>query len=305
MWPSIHSLPVGEDSSGLLARVIVSAVMVLIFVGLRPVVRYVVTRQIEDPERRYTVTKSVGYALGVPLVAALTWVWLGDGTGAATYLGILSAGLAIVMQEPLLNVVGFFFLIVKKPFEVGDRIEMSEHVGDVIDIGMWQTTLIEVGKWVDADQSTGRILHIPNSWAIRNTVANYSEGLDYIWDEFDITITYESDVDAAKALLEAAAASHCADVSAHAAEQAKKAAARYVIVYRNLTPIVWTAIAPHGVQLTLRFLVEPRRRRSTASELSSHIIRAVQATDSVEFAYPTTRYFNGPEASTRVETPDV
>ena len=73
-----------------------------------------------------------------------------------TFLGLASAGVAIAMHDTIANLAGWFFIISRKPFKVGDRIEIGEIAGDVIDIRIFQFSLVEIGNWVDAEQSTGR-----------------------------------------------------------------------------------------------------------------------------------------------------
>ena len=63
---------------------------------------------------------------------------------------------------------------------MGDRIQIGEHSGDVIDIAIFKFTLMEIGHWVETDQSTGRVLHVPNGQVFQATVANYSQGFKYI-----------------------------------------------------------------------------------------------------------------------------
>ena len=39
------------------------------------------------------------------------------------------------------------------PFKIGDRIQIQDHQGDVIDIGVFKFTLLEIGNWVDANRN--------------------------------------------------------------------------------------------------------------------------------------------------------
>ncbi|MDA0197098.1 MAG: mechanosensitive ion channel [Bacteroidetes bacterium] len=68
---------------------------------------------------------------------------------------MVSAGLTIALKDPIVNIAGWLFIIIRRPFEVGDRVEIGEHAGDVIDIKIFQFTINEIGKWVDADQEHG------------------------------------------------------------------------------------------------------------------------------------------------------
>lgn len=260
------------------------------------VIRYVATRiatrRIQDMGKRYITTKTITYALGFLTAIALVRIWLGSVAGIAAYLGILSAGIAIALQDPLSNLAAWFYIVSRKPFVVGDRIEVGEHAGDVIDISLFQFSLVEIGKWVDADQSTGRIIHVPNGWVFKKTTSNYTQAFNFIWNELPVTITFESNWEKAKEILTRIANQHSAIKSEHAARQVRSAAQKFMIFFQHLTPIVWTSLADNGVTLTIRYLCEPRRRRSSSAKMWEEILRAFSKCTDIDFAYPTWRMFN-------------
>jgi small-conductance mechanosensitive channel len=223
---------------------------------------------------------------------AVLVIWFGNATGWAAYLGILSAGLAIALQDPVTNLAGWIFISIRKPFAVGDRIEIGDHTGDVIDMRLFQFTLVETGHWVDADQSTGRIIHIPNGWIFRQSTANYTAGFNFIWNELPIVVTFESNWEKAKELLTKVAEKHSILKGEVAQEQIRQAARKYMIYFQHLTPIVWTSVADNGVILTIRYICEPRRRRSSEGAMWEDVLRAFAGADDIDFAYPTTRFYN-------------
>jgi small-conductance mechanosensitive channel len=87
---------------------------------------------------------------------------------------------------------GGVLLILYHPFKAGDRIQVEDNLGDVLDIGSISTTIMEIRGWVDADQYTGRILHIPNSFALNKTIKNYTRDYSFIWDEVRFLLIYVS-----------------------------------------------------------------------------------------------------------------
>src|SRR5690625_7940767 len=101
----------------------------------------------------------------------------------ATFLGLLTAGLAIALRDPVSDFAGWMFIIFKKPFELGDRIQIVEHHGDAIDIRFFKFTILEIGNWVQADQSIGRLIHIPNLYIPRDTNSNYTSNSNFSWNE--------------------------------------------------------------------------------------------------------------------------
>ena len=212
--------------------------------------------------------------------------------GISTFLGIVTAGLAIALGEPITNLAGWAFILMRRPFQVGDRIQIGELRGDVIDVRIFQFTLMEIGNWVEADQSTGRVIHIPNGFVFRQATANYSKGFQYIWDEIGVLITFESDWVKAKEILTQVASDHTEHFSESARRRLARAARKYMIFYSNLTPIVYTSVLDSGVMLTLRFLCEPRQRRGMASVIWESILERFAACDDIDFAYPTQRFFD-------------
>jgi small-conductance mechanosensitive channel len=279
-------------SPEILEKLVWTAVILVAFVTLQRLLVAALTRRIEGAERRYLGTKAISTLLGVVALLALLRIWLGGVTGLVSSIGIISAGLAVALHAPLTNLAGWLFLAVRRPFSIGDRIQIGEHAGDVIDLRLFAFSLVEIRNWVDADQSTGRILHIPNGKVFTDTIANSTQGFDFIWDEIPVIVTFESDWQKAKSILTEIAERHTAIRSEEAQNQVRQAARKYLIRYEHLTPIVWTSVADIGVTLTLRFLTNPRRRRSAANAIWEDILEAFWETDDIDFAYPTVRYYD-------------
>jgi small-conductance mechanosensitive channel len=208
-----------------------------------------------------------------------------------TFFGLLSAGLAIALKDPVLNLAGWVFIVWRRPFEVGDRIEIAGNKGDVIDIRLQQFTLNEIGNWVAADQSSGRIIHVPNGSVFTAPVANYDRGFRYIWNELAVLVTFESDWPLAKEILTRIAFKHAEHLTAQAEQDLLSASRQYLINYTKLTPIVYTKVVDSGVQLTIRYLIEPRKRRGTEHAIWEDILTEFESTPDVELGYHTVRSF--------------
>jgi len=295
-WTAVETFI--ESSLGIGPRtfhaLLASVVVVVGYLAVRGLLASLAGHRIQDVTKRYVATKTINYLLGLVVLIALIRIWLGGVTGIVTYLGLVSAGLAIALQDPLGNLAGWLYLTVRKPFVVGDRIQIGEHAGDVIDVSLFQFTLVEIGKWVDADQSTGRLLHVPNGWLFKYATCNYTKGFNFIWNELPVTVTFESNWEKGKEILTRVATEFSAVKSEHAAQQIRRASQKYMIFFRHLTPIVWTSVAENGVTLTVRYLCLPRNRRSSADKMWEAILREFAAQDDIDFAYPTWRVFNNP-----------
>lgn len=229
---------------------------------IRRFVLKIIYKRHEDARIHYQWRKSsvyVAFGVGVFLIGRM---WFEGFQSISTYLGFLSAGLAIALQDPLANLAGWIFIMWRRPFAVGDRVQIAETRGDVIDQRIFMFTVMEIGNWVDAEQSTGRVIHIPNGKVFRDVLANYSRGFQYIWDEVPVLVTFESDWKKAKKILMRIGNKHAEHLSKSAEQKVKRAAKKYMIFVNKLTPIVYTTVKDSGVMLTIRYLCEPRHQRT-------------------------------------------
>ena len=285
-------------------RVITSLAIIAVIMILRGLVAWIIARRSEDVRFRYHARKVSAYVSASLVLLLLGRIWFTGFQDIGTFLGLVSAGIAIALKDLVASVAGWAYLLWRRPFEVGDRIQIGKHAGDVIDIRLFRFTLIEIGNWVEADQSTGRVILIPNSRILIEAIANYSKGFRYIWNELPVLITFESNWSKAKAILQKIIDDHSAYLSESAMESVRKAAQRSMIIYSTLTPKVWTSVAESGVLLTIRYLCDPRKRRGTAETIWEDILTEFGKCDDIDFAYPTTRrYMNLEEGKLRAGGP--
>ncbi len=202
--------------------------------------------------------------------------------------------MVIVLQKPIVNLVGWVFILSRRPFQVGDRIEIGGVGGDVIDLRIFQFTLMEIGNWVEADQSTGRIVHIPNGKVFEEHLANYGRGFQYIWNESPVQITFESDWRKAKELLQGIVEQHAGWFAEEAERSVRQASQTYMIFYSKLTPTVYTTVRDNGVRLTIRYVCPPRRRRGVEQSIWENVLAVFGPHADIEFAYPTQRFYQRP-----------
>jgi small-conductance mechanosensitive channel len=278
-------LGLSEVEGNLLSSVLLTLALVAVwFVILR-----VTTRRMDDTAALYLTRKVTSYVLAVVAFIGLLTLWIEEVGELGTFLGLLAGGLAIALSDLLKNIAGWAYIMMRRPFRVDDRIEVDGVKGDVIDIRLFRTTLLEIGNWVDADQSTGRIVHVPNGKTLTTPVYNATEAFGYLWHELPMLVTFESDWRRAESMLLAAlegAAGHTAD---EAAERIRRAGRTYKIRYTHLTPTVYLAVRDSGVLLTGRMLVDVRRRRAVEQQVWRTLLDDIAEAPDVALAYPTER----------------
>ncbi len=278
-----------------LDHLILSLIVLAALGVVRSVAGWLVVKNVTDLRLRYRANKLATYTVTILGVFLIGSIWFSGFRSISTFLGLLSAGLAIALKDMISSIAGWLYVLGRKPFEVGDRISIGEHSGDVIDLRLFRFSLLEIGNWVGAEQSTGRVIHVPNSHVFTHTIANYTAGFEYIWNEVPVTITFESDWKKAKKILTAIVQSRYSTLADDAAGAIEKAARSQMIVYSKLTPRVWTGVADIGVTLTLRYLCNPRQRRNTEEEIWEEVLTQFGLADDIDFAYPTMRYYHNAE----------
>jgi len=274
------------------SKIIFTFLFLLIAYLLKILFVKIAWKKIEQIQIRLVVRRIINVIFTLLVLIITTSIWITNFNQLGTFFGLFSAGVAIALKDPLVNVVGWLFIIMRRPFIIGDRIQISTYSGDVIDVSIFQTSILEIGNWVEAEQSTGRIIHLPNGIVFTQGVANYTKGFDYIWNELSILLTFESDWHKAKKLIIGLANDLTSSVIQDATSQIKNASQKYLIKYKNLNPIVYTSVKDSGVQLSLRYLCKVRERRSSENVLWESILQVFEKNEDLEFAYPTHRFYD-------------
>lgn len=113
----------------------------------------------------------------------------------------------------------------------------------------------------------------------------------HIWNEIPVLITFESDWKKTKSILHEIVTNHAEHLSGTAEKEIFEASKNYMIYYKNLTPIVYTKVKNYGVQLTMRYLCNPRKRRSSENEIWEEVLIQFEKHKDIQLAYPTTRFY--------------
>lgn len=264
----------------------------LVLYFLSKVAQRISHKYIQDKKKQYRSRKIIKRTSFIIFLFLITDLWLVKFNSLATFFGLFSAGLAIALKDPITDIAGWLFIIWRKPFDISDRVEVGAHKGDVIDIRLFQFTLIEIGNWVGADQSTGRVIHIPNASVFNNNLANYTAGFQYIWDEIEVVVTFESDWKKAKSIVEEVLNKNTSSIVDKARQEMNDASKKYLILYNNLTPKVYTSVNERGIALTGRYLIASKQRRTMNELIWEDILDQFSLNDTINYAYPSIRYYD-------------
>lgn len=276
-----------NSPSGL--RLIYTVIVIVGFVFVRAILNRWVYKRIDEPEKSYRLKKGTNTFLVILSMIFLAFLWSDHMGSLSTFLGLLSAGLAIALRDFLVNLFAWIFIVTRRPFEVGDRVSIAGVSGDVIDLRLFEFTMLEVDSLNGGEQSTGRLIHMPNARVIAEPLINATMGFGYIWNEVGVLLTFESDWQMAKTRFQSVIDQQSGKITKEAEASLRKASKRYFMYYSALTPIVYTSVEKSGVMLTIRFLCEPRQKRGETEKLWESILGVIAEEEMLELAYPTSR----------------
>lgn len=261
-------------------------VVVLAFLTNKAGIRFINSHP-GDPKEHYRKRQMLSTAVLViaAIVIAILWVRLFQNT--STFVGIVGAGLAIALREPLLSVAGRVAIFAGHIYAVGDRIEINKMSGDVIDVGFFYTRMMEIGNWIKGDQYSGRIVQFANAQIFGAAVFNYTRNFAYIWDEIGLPITYPSNIEAATEIMSKAGDEYTQEYMQGAQRSVEQMRRYFLVSSFELRPQVYLNFDSNYVTLTMRYLVDPKQRRSARNFLFTRILNRVQQRQDISFGSET------------------
>jgi small-conductance mechanosensitive channel len=182
---------------GLLQRFTLGAMaIVLVLVATKAVDALLIDR-LDDVVSRYNLKRVLRLITGIILFFIGLSLLFANWYTAVLSLGLISLILGFALQTPITSFIGWIYILVKKPYRVGDRIKIRDATGDVLDVSYLDTTLWEFGgEYLSTDHPSGRLIKFPNSEVLTSMIYNYSWPLfPYIWNEIKFHVGYDSDLD--------------------------------------------------------------------------------------------------------------
>lgn len=255
--------------------------------GLYLLTSRVLVSQTPDKRRQHDVRNGLRFLFVTAAIIAALGVITNQWVGVLVSLGIVGFAVTFALQQPLFSLIGWFYIMVKRPYQVGDRVKIDDSKGDVVEVDFFVTTLWEInGDLVSSHQPSGRIVTLPNSVVLSSHVYNYSwEGFPYVWNELGVQVSYETDLQFTRELLVDVANEYLGDEMAeHVADYRRRLDETPVELEVEERPTVNVHQRESWIEFRLRYLVHPRRGARTRNELYTRIIdRLNEHPDRVSF----------------------
>jgi len=262
-------------SLGLVEKCVAAIIGILIIHGAFRLLERTLPRQFGQVDARYKVRKVVTFT-GYLVILLFLAVLFEDRLGRLSFaLGVAGAGVAVALQDLLASIAGAFSIGFSKLYVVGDRVQIGETRGDVIDIGLLRTTLMEVGSWVGRDLYSGRIVRIPNNAVLKGSVFNYSQGFRFIWDQIKVVFTITSDATLARATLLRVANDVIGEYLVEAQNSWNAVSDDYRSENPSIEPVVALVVNAASLEFTVNYVVDYTKRSEMQDRLFTKIVDEV------------------------------
>ncbi len=251
---------------------IVLLALALVF-GAAELWRRMVLRYIQDSRRRYQMLLLRRIALWSLVVVVIGISFASELGSIVTFAGLITAGIAVAMQSVLVSIVGYFFLIGKYGIRVGDRIQIGEVAGEVIDLGLVRMYLMELGA-KGAMGPTGRVVAFANSVVFQVSSGLFKQipGVNFAWREVSLTLPPGANYAAVKEKLLAAVTDALQDYRAEILRQTKEIARTTLSNSAgDALPTVQLHFSAGGVEAHVRYPVHLQH----AAEIDERVTEAL------------------------------
>jgi small-conductance mechanosensitive channel len=275
-------IPLPGPQLDLLGRAIRATVFIVVVLAIAKAVSVYAIGRISDASTTFTLRRILHLVVGIVIVLIGLSIFFANWYTALISVGVVSIIVGLSVQTPMSSFIGWIYILVRRPYRVGDRIKIGNATGDVIDVSYIDTTLWEFGgSFLSTDHPSGRVIKFPNAKVLGEMVYNYSWPLfPYIWNEIKFQIAYQSDLEFVARTMERI-------VEEEIGEEMEDR----VNVYRELlakTPVNELEVRAHPrvffrvdevtwIDAIVRYVVPPREAGSIKTRLIPKLLAALNA----------------------------
>ena len=229
-----------------------------------------------EPRKAFSMYQKSNVIMTIINMVVIFLIWDKYIHNIITIISFISAAMTLALRDFVYNFCAGLYIKIKKPFLVEHRIEVNDIKGDVVSLNTFSFELLEVGNTVNGEQSTGRIVNIPNSVVITSPLKNYEKNFKYIWMELTVRTKLDIDIEETKAnLLDIVNSNEVIKrIPKKMENEMEDISLDYRIYYNKLTPIVYCRVVENHIEFYLRYLVHPKKTRYVEDDIWTKILKA-------------------------------
>lgn len=255
------------------ANLIIDTLLIIIFVKIvQKVSNFFFSKIFKKNKTRFNFRKKVSFVCNIFLVFIIIIIWEEFLLKFITLFSFVTAAIAYSLRDTIIIFFAGIYIRLAKPFQVEDRIMICNHIGDVVNISNLSFEVLEVNN--DTFQSTGSIVHIPNSKVISEPLINYVKVFKYVWNETEVRISIDSDIKKVKGILYSIVNNNdiIKSIPGKMINELNNNSS-YRIYYNKLEPIIYTNIKDKYVSMNIRYLVHPKKKRNVINEINNQLLK--------------------------------
>jgi small-conductance mechanosensitive channel len=275
-WRSSVQSEYSTALKALSLRIALLGMVLVVVLIISDIWRKATFRYIQDPRRRYQFLLLRRIVVWTVIAIVVAVAFASELGSLATFAGLLTAGVAVALQNVILSVAGYFFLIGKYGVRVGDRVQVAGVTGDVVDIGLVRLHIMEVGGSGAWARPTGRVVVFSNAVVFQANAGLFKQipGTKFVWHEITLTIAPDSDYrDVERRMMEAV--NKVFDEYRESMESQHQHMQRALsqLSIHSLGPASRVRLTQTGVEIVIRYPVDLDR----AEEIDDRIARELLA----------------------------
>ncbi len=245
---------------------------------LKNIASFFISRRNKNARGEYFFNQFLKVFLNVIEVLTLLVIWNDHIKNFVTLISVISAAMTIALREVILNFFAGLYIKVKRPFKVEDRIQIGDIKGDVMNISTFGFDILEVSNEIKNGQSTGIVVSFPHSVIMTTPVKNISKGFKYIWNELVVKIDFNCNLVKNKQEIYRIVNSieTIKSIPRKMKEQIREIGADSRVYFNKYDPIIYTKIVDDHIELSIRYLMHPKKARYVESVIWNKIYEAYQ-----------------------------
>lgn len=252
-----------------------TTIVLFVFFCIKKLGTFIFRRKLSG-RREFVFNQMFKVVVNVMQILVLLFIWDDYIKDLMTLISVVSAAMTIALRELILNFFCGLYIQMKKPFKVEDRIEIDGIKGDVMNISSLDFEVLEISTKDERGQSTGIVVTFPNSVVFSKPIKNITKGFKYIWDEITVKVKLDCDLSSNKQTLYKIVneLEVVKNIPKKMKEQINSINTENRIYFNQYNPIIYTKLVDNYVELTIRYLMHPKKSRFVESVIWNKIYLA-------------------------------
>jgi small-conductance mechanosensitive channel len=262
-------------------HLILQSVALIAFIGICMVLcDFLVRRLMDNPalDRRRSQTLRSILELSIQVFGGviILLVIFGSPRETPTILGLATAALTIALQDFIIAFLGWFVLIGKNGIHVGDWVQINGVGGEVVEVGLFSTTLLETGTLADRALPTGRRITFMNGFAIRGQYFNFSTSGQWMWDEITLDLPASGNVHEVLDRIQKAVVAETEKNADLAEQEWKRGAHGSSLSHFSATAVENLRPSASGIEVLVRYVTRASERFEVRNRLYQKLIELLR-----------------------------